>query len=141
MIVLDTNVVSELMRPSPAPRVVAWVREQGVDDLYTTAVTLAEISYGIARLGDGARKTLLKATSDQVFSAFRDHVLAFDADAASLYGGIVGNRDRLGLPIDGFDAQIAAICRRHAATLSTRNVKDFEQTGVSVIDPWSAGAR
>ena len=139
MIVLDTNVVSELMRPTPSPLVVEWVQEQNAGDLYTTAITVAEIGYGIDRLPDGARKALLAATSAQVFSAFVDHVLAFDADTAALYGRIVGDRDRLGLPIDGFDAQIAAICRRHAAALSTRNVKDFEQTGISVIDPWSGG--
>ena len=81
---------------------------------HTTAITLAEIGYGIDRLPYGARKALLAATSAQVFSSFVDHVLAFDA-------------------------QIAAICRRHAAALSTRNVKDFEQTGISVIDPWSGG--
>jgi predicted nucleic acid-binding protein len=139
VIVLDTNVVSELMRPAPSPLVVEWVQGQNAGDLYTTAITLAEIGYGIDRLPDGARKALLAATSAQVFSSFVDHVLAFDADAASLYGGIVGDRDRVGLPIDGFDAQIAAICRHHTATLSTRNVKDFEQTGISVIDPWSGG--
>jgi toxin FitB len=139
VIILDTNVVSELMRPAPSPLVVEWVQGQNAGDLYTTAITLAEIGYGIDRLPDSARKSLLAATSAQVFSSFADHVLAFDADAASLCGGIVGDRDRRGVPIDGFDAQIAAICLRHAAALSTRNVKDFEQTGISVIDPWSGG--
>src|SRR4051794_18341305 len=136
MIVVDTNVASELMRPAPDPRVVAWVRSQDGGALYTTAITVAEIGYGVERLPEGARKALLRATAAQVFSAFAEHVLAFDADAAGLYGAIVGDRERGGTPIDGFDAQMAAICRRHGATLATRNVKDFGQTGVAVVDPW-----
>jgi predicted nucleic acid-binding protein len=137
MIVVDTNVASELMRPAPNARVVAWMRAQHAGDLYTTSITVSEIAYRVERLTDGARKALLRATATQVFSAFADHVLAFDAGAAALYGAIVSSRERGGAPIDGFDAQIAAICRRHGATLATRNVKDFEQTGVDVIDPWS----
>ena len=139
MIVVDTNVASELMRPAPDARVVAWVRAQAGGDLYTTSITVAEIGYGVERLPDGARKALLRATAAQVFSAFAAHVLAFDADAAGLYGDIVAARERGGVPIDGFDAQIAAICRRHAGTLATRNVKDFAQTGVDIVDPWNEG--
>jgi len=139
MIVIDTNVASELMRPTPDTRVVAWMRAQDGSELYTTSITVAEIGYGVERLPEGARKALLKATAAQAFSAFTEHVLAFDADAASLYGTIVTARERDGAPIEGFDAQIAAICRRHAATLATRNVTDFEQTGVDIVDPWSEG--
>ena len=112
MIVVDTNVASELMRPAPDARVVAWVRAQDAGELYTTSITVAEIGYGVERLPEGARKALLRATATQVFSAFAEHVLAFDAGAAGLYGAIVTARERAGAPIDGFDAQIAAICRR-----------------------------
>ena len=136
MIVLDTNVTSELMRPSPSPIVEAWVRAHRAADMYTTSITLAEIGYGIERLPDGARKALLKATAEQIFSTFAEHVLAFDTAAAVLYGSIVSARDRIGAPIDGFDAQIAAICRAHGATLATQNVKDFADTGIDVLDPW-----
>jgi len=136
MIVVDTNVASELMRPAPDARVVAWMRAQDGSELYTTSITVAEIGYGVEQLPEGARKALLKATAAQVFSAFAEKVLAFDADAAGLYGAIVSARERSGAPIEGFDAQIAAICRRHAAALATRNVKDFEQTGVDIVDPW-----
>jgi predicted nucleic acid-binding protein len=115
------------------------VRAQDGGDLFTTAITVAEIGYGVERLPDGARKALLRATATQVFSAFAEQVLAFDADAAALYGTIVTARERRGVPIDGFDAQIAAICRRHSAALATRNVKDFAQTGVELIDPWGEG--
>ena len=91
---------------------------------------------GIVRLLDGLRKALLHTTVSEVFAPFEDQVLAFDAGAAVHYADIVGGRDRLGLPIDGFDAQIAAICRAHGATLATRNLKDFCHTDVNLIDPW-----
>ncbi len=140
MIVVDTNVTSELMRPLPSPAVTAWVRARSATELYTTSITLAEVRYGIERLPDGRRRDLLRATAKDVFSAFADHVLVFDATAAVEYAEIVSSRDRAGAPIDGFDAQIAAICRAHGATLATRNVKDFHDTGIDVTDPWHAGA-
>jgi predicted nucleic acid-binding protein len=136
VIVLDTNVVSELMRPSPSRKVVDWVRSKPDSELFTTAITFAEVLYGINRLPDGRRKNLLAATAATIFTSFADHVLPFDADAATWYAELVATRDRLGLPIDGFDAQIAAICRQHNAALATRNLNDFEHTAVSLIDPW-----
>jgi toxin FitB len=138
MIVVDTNVVSELMRPSPSPVVVGWVRSNE-RELYTTSITLAEIRYGIERLADGRRKELLRSTAEEVFAAFEERVLPFDAKAAMLYAMIVSERGRAGLPIDGFDAQIASICRGHRAALATRNSKDFQGTGTDVIDPWQPG--
>jgi predicted nucleic acid-binding protein len=140
MIVIDTNVVSELMRPSPSPVVVGWVR-RNERELYTTSITLAEIRYGIEGLADGRRKELLRSTAQEVFAAFEERVLPFDARAAVLYAMIVSDRDRAGLPIDGFDAQIASICRGHRAALATRNSKDFQGTGTDVIDPWQPDPR
>jgi predicted nucleic acid-binding protein len=137
MIVADTNVVSELMRPSPSAVVVAWVHSNE-RELYTTSITLAEIRYGIERLADGRRKELLRSTAEEVFADFAEHVLAFDADAAVAYAMIVSGRDRAGLPIDGFDAQIASICHAQRAALATRNAKDFQDTGIDVIDPWQS---
>lgn len=137
MIILDTNVVSELMRAGPSPVVVAWVRACSVPELYTTSITLAEIGYGIERLPDGRRKDLLRTTAGDVFDRFADQVVAFDAAAAGEYALIVAGRERAGRPIDGFDAQIASICRAREATLATRNITDFENTGIEVIDPWS----
>jgi len=136
MIVVDTNVVSELMKPSPSAAVTEWLRARTGSELYTTSITLAEILYGIARLPDGRRKELLRTTASDVFAAFEDHVLAFDAGAAVHYADVVGGRDRLGPPIGGFDAQIASICRAHGAALATRNLKDFQHTDVNLIDPW-----
>jgi toxin FitB len=136
VIILDTNVVSELMRQSPARDVVDWSLSQDGRDLFTTSVTLAEIRYGIERLPDGQRKAESRAKATDIFFALADQVLPFDARAALYYAAIVTNRDQAGLPIAGFDAQIAAICRTYNAALATRNVKDFRHTGVELIDPW-----
>lgn len=125
------------MKPSPNPAVRDWVRARVGDELCTTSITVAEIRYGIERLPAGRRKDLLTATADDVFSAFTEQVLPFDTAAAGHYGVIVTQRDRAGVPIDGFDAQIASICRAHRAALATRNVKDFEGTGIELIDPWT----
>jgi toxin FitB len=138
VIVVDTNVVSELMRPKPSSAVVNWVDSQPADKLYTTAVTVAEIRYGIERLPEGERRDLLAATLADVFTTFAERVLPFDLRAAARYGTIVAGRERAGAPITGFDAQIAAICQSHEATLATRNGKDFDATGVEVVDPWQA---
>lgn len=136
MIVLDTNVTSELMRMSPSPIVVAWLRSQESQDLYSTAVSVAEIEYGIARLPNGRRKNALVEAAKDVFSTFPDHIFAFDLAAAVEYGDMVAACEREGTPINGFDAQIASICRANRAVLATRNVKDFTGTGITVINPW-----
>ena len=136
MIIVDTNVVAELMRPEPNELVRRWSLALPSDESYTTAITLAEILCGIERLPAGRRKDLLRTTATDVFATFGARVLPFDADAAAHYPLIVEGRDRLGRPIDGFDAQIASICRVGRAALATRNVKDFEHTGIEVIDPW-----
>ena len=136
MIVIDTSVASELMRPSPSPLVRSWAEGQPVAGLYMTAITVAEIRYGIERLPEGRRKEQFLAAADDVFISFSEFVIPFDAEAAASYALIVAHRDRVGLPIDGFDAQIAAICRIHGAGLATRNLKDFRETGIKVVDPW-----
>lgn len=136
MIIVDTNVIAELMRPSPDSAVMNWVLHHDQREFYTTAVTLAEVLYGIARLDEGRRKDLFTAAAEEVFATFEEHVLPFDRAAAVQYAAIVSAQDRAGLPISGFDAQIAAICLAQKATLATRNVKDFTGTGVEIIDPW-----
>jgi hypothetical protein len=136
MIVLDTNVVSELMRAAPAPAVLAWLQQTSSTGLYTTSVTVAEIRYGIACLPDGRRKHDLHQAANEVFATFPRQVLSFDVAAATAYVDVVAGREADGNPISGFDAQIAAICRCQAATLATRNTKDFIGTGISLIDPW-----
>ncbi|MEV6845175.1 type II toxin-antitoxin system VapC family toxin [Actinoplanes sp. NPDC051411] len=136
MIVLDTNVVSELMRAAPEPAVLAWLQQTSSTGLYTTAVTVAEIRYGIARLPEGRRRQTLHQAANEIFAAFPRQVLPFDLAAATAYADVVADRESDGYPISGFDAQIAAICRSQAATLATRNTKDFTGIGISIIDPW-----
>jgi toxin FitB len=136
MIIVDTSVAAELMRRSPVPPVRDWINAQPAAELRTTVITLAEIRYGLELLPDGQRKERLIAAAADVFAAFSDYVLPFDAQAAVSCALIVAHRERVGLPIKGADAQIAAICRCRDATLATRNVKDFAYTGVSVLDPW-----
>jgi toxin FitB len=137
MIVLHTNVVSELMRAEPEPVVATWVRARDRRELRTTTITLAEIRYGIARLPDGRRKQVLLAAADSIFADFADQVLPVDAAAAEHYAAIASGRDRAGKPIGGFDALIAAACRSQGATLATRNVSDFDGIGVEIINPWT----
>jgi toxin FitB len=136
VIILDTNVVSELMRPEPTPGIASWVRDRDRRELRTTVITLAEIRYGIARLPDGRRKQVLLAAAADIFSAFGDQVLPVDAAAAEHYAAIASSRERAGKPIAGFDALIAAVCRSEGAALATRNVSDFDGTGIEVLDPW-----
>jgi predicted nucleic acid-binding protein len=136
VIILDTKVVSELMRPEPAPGVASWVRDRDRRELRTTAITLAEIRYGIARLPDGRRKQVLVAAADEIFAAFADQVVPVDAAAAEHYAAIASARERAGKPIAGFDALIAAVCRSRGAALATRDISDFDGTGIEIIDPW-----
>ncbi|MBO0808889.1 MAG: type II toxin-antitoxin system VapC family toxin [Actinobacteria bacterium] len=137
MIILDAFVVSELMRPDPAPQVAAWVRGRDRRELCMTSITLAEIRYGIARLPGGRRKQVLLDTADDTFRAFSDQVLPVDEAAAEQYATIASTRERAGRPIAGFDALIAAVCRSRNAALATRNLPDFDATGIEVIDPWA----
>ena len=136
MIVLDTNVVSELMRAAPAAAVLLWLRRHSDRQLVTTAVTVAEIRYGLARLPDGGRTLLLQRSAGELFETFAEQILPFDAAAAGAYAAITAERERAGRPISAFDAQIAGICRAFGASLATRNVRDFSGTGVDLLDPW-----
>ena len=104
----------------------------------TTAITVAEIGHGIERLPEGRRRASLLSAAADLFAAFGDLVQPFDAAAARWFGPVMVRRASLGLPIEGFDAQIASICRAHGAALATRNIKDFLETGVELIDPWAA---
>jgi predicted nucleic acid-binding protein len=139
IVVLDTNVISELARPEPSLQVLTWV--DGQDEVAITATTAAELLYGIARLPDGARKVrLADGIRTMIDGPLRERVLAFDRDAASHYAEIVSAREDAGRPIAIADAQIAAICRARGATLGTRNVRDFESVGITVINPWDHGS-
>lgn len=139
MIVLDTNVLSELMHAQPNEAVLGWLDSQNTQDLRTTAVTVAELLYGIERLPEGRRKAGLRDAADAMLAGeLVGRVIAFDENAARHYATLVAVREASGRPISAADAQIAGICRGHEAVLATRNGKDFEGTGVTVIDPWMA---
>lgn len=137
MIIIDTNVLSELMKPRPAAPVVAWIGEQPTADLYTTAITQAEILHGLMLLPAGRRRRALETAVNAMFAEeFEGRILAFGPDAAPAYARIATERCRAGRPISHFDAQIAAIARASGATVATRNVDDFEGCGVRVVNPW-----
>lgn len=142
MIVLDTNVISELFRPTPDSRVVAWV-ESLTDDVAITTITLAELLAGIRRLPHGRRKSDLDAALSAALEPYRNtsSLLAFDDEAAEAYAEVLLAREQAGLPISTPDAQIAAICRAKGAICATHNEKDFAETGVQVVNPWIARER
>jgi hypothetical protein len=138
MYVLDTNVISELMRASPHRRVAAWVATRPASSLFTTTVSMAEILFGTAILAPGKRQRAIEAAAEQMFAEdFEARVLPFDTEAARTFGRLAAARRRIGRPIAQADAQIAAIVVSRGATLATRNTADFTDTGAAVIDPWT----
>jgi len=141
VIVLETNVISELFRPSPEPGVVDWL-ESLAGDVAITSITLAELLASVRRLPDGRRRDELTRRIDAALEPYRGGraVLPFDDVAADRYAGVLVARENTGAPISTADAQIAAICLAHGATCATRNVKDFVHTGVRLVDPWQADA-
>ena len=140
MIVLDTNVISELARQAPYPGVLSWLDSLEISDVATTAVTAAELAYGVARLPDGHRKRELTVVIRGILAEdFQGRVLPFDERASVRYAEIVTGRERIGRPIGVAEAQIAAVCRDLDAILATRNTPDFEETGIELIDPWKLG--
>ena len=137
VIVLDTNVLSELMRPAPDAGVVAWLGARDPFELATTTITIAEIQRGIVRLPDGRRrKSLEQRFCAFVEAAFPGRLLAFDRDAAYACGEVSASRERNGLHADAVDMMIAAIVKTAGATLATRNTRDFEACGIALADPW-----
>lgn len=137
MIVLDTNVISEMMRQSPSPRVAAWLEEQDSGDMFTTTTTEAEMFFGVEAAPAGRRRDLLRLEAEEIFSHFEGRVLPFERGAARAYARIVAARKAAGRPIGAMDAQIAAIASCHHATVATRDVSDFAGCGVRVVDPWT----
>jgi len=140
MIVLDSNVVSELMRPAPDPRVLHWFSNQIAEDLHVTAVTMAEIFHGIELIATGRRRDVLRAGAEKMFGdVFADRVLTFEDRAAYAFSQIASTRRRQGKPMSQVDAQIAAIAGVHGATLATRNPYVFEGCGIRLVNPWEGG--
>ena len=135
---LDTNVLSELLRASPEPAVLAWFSAQPADSLFVSAVTQAEMLFGARLLPAGKRRKQLDEALDAMFREdFDGRVLAFDGRCASPYADIVVARRNVGRPMAQFDAQIAAISVVHRLELATRNVADFDECGLNVVNPWT----
>lgn len=138
MIVLDTNVVSEAMKPKPNPAVRAWLDEQAAETLYLSSVTLAELLFGIAALTAGRRRNALTQMLDGLLQLFGDRVLAFDAGAARHYAELAVRDRTAGKGFPTPDGYIAAIAAAHGFTVATRDVASFRAAGLKVIDPWKA---
>ena len=137
MIVLDTNVVSELMKKVPDPVVEAWTLEHAAEEMFFSAIGEAELRYGAAIAPPGRRRdTLLSDIEATLREAFENRILPFDSDAARAYAEIVAARRAAGRPVSQSDGQIAAIARSRGMAVATRNVRDFEGAGVAVVDPW-----
>jgi len=137
VIVLDTNVVSELVRPSPNRSVVEWVDEHDSSELVLTALTAAELRAGVALLPEGRRGDELGMRIESLLvETFAGYVLAFDVGSSAYYAEVLAVRTRGGRPITTFDAQIAAVCRQYDSVLATRNTTDFTDTGIQLVNPW-----
>lgn len=140
MIVLDTNVLSELMRPEPDARVIDWLDKQDAFSVTISSITVAEILYGIERLPNGRRKRDFAAMAAAMFEEdFTGRILSFDSGAALHYAEQVTASECAGRQVHMADAQIAAICIQHGAVLATRYLKDFETLAVETINPWEIG--
>ena len=140
MVVLDTNVVSELMRDDPHAEVLVWLDDRPTRELFVTAVTEAEVRTGIAFLPEGRRRRGIAEAADRAFGGlFAGRVLPFDSEAARAFAEIAAARRAAGRPVSQADGQIAAIARSRGMAVATRNVRDFADMGVDLIDPW-AGA-
>lgn len=138
MIILDTNVISELMKLKCSIKVMDWVASYPPQNLFTTTINQAEIFYGLAILPLGKRRNDLEKSANQMFEVkFKDRVLPFDSAAAIIFSEIAAERRQLGKPISQADAQIAAIAKSYGASLATRNVSDFENCNLLIINPWS----
>jgi toxin FitB len=141
MTILDTNVLSEVLKPEPSKVVFNWLAAQEQWSTFTTAVTKAEILYGLSLLPAGKKRTRLSAAIERMFDEeFEGRILPFDENAAREYATIAAGPATKGRPISQFDAQIAAIARSHRAVLATRNVTDFEGCGIDIVNPWAETA-
>lgn len=137
MIVLDTNVISELFRPAPDQGVITWLQQQPDGEVFTTAITRGELLFGVHMLPQGRRReTLLAGLRLILQQRFPGRVLPYDGAAADAYAEVAAQRRTQGRPSSQSDLMIAGIVRSHGATLATRNLRDFEGCGIALVDPW-----
>lgn len=139
MIILDTNIISELMKGNKcAENVYNWIAQENVNNLFTTTITQAEILYGIAILPKGKKQTELRKRANLMFEEdFKNRIIPFDQKAAVAFAKIASQRRKIGQPISQADAQIAAICYSYQATIATRNIDDFINCDLDIINPWN----
>ena len=138
MILLDTNVLSELMRPAPSAAVENWISNQPAAAIFISAITEAELRYGLALLPDGRRQRQLVAQAEAMLTEdFAGRILPFDSPATCAYARIAAARRLSGRPISQADAQIAAIAASRGAAIATRNIADFRECGIDLVDPWT----
>ena len=139
MIVVDTNVVSEMMRASPEQAVVSWLNDQEAAALFLTTVSIGEIGYGLEILPRGKRRLQLEQGFERVIAeAFAGRILVFDEEAARHYGVMMGRRKAIGRPLSTLDGQIASIARAKGFAVATRNVRDFVECGVEIVNPFES---
>lgn len=139
MIIIDTNVISEMMKPSPATAVLDWLNEQETVSLYLATISIGEICYGIRALPNGKRRRLLaEGFGALLANAFENRILDFDEAAARRYGDIMGSHKEMGRPLASLDGQIASIARANGCAVATRNIRDFECCGLTIINPFDA---
>lgn len=137
MIILDTNVVSEPLKPTPAPAVVAWLNQQAAETLYLTTINLAELLAGVEAMPAGKRRSALhRALGDKIFPLFEGRILSFDKKAAEAFAHIHAQAEAAGNSMSFADTAIAAIALAHGYIVATRNERDFRSTGVKIINPW-----
>lgn len=137
MIVLDTNVISELWKVTPDPKVLAWIDEQAIETLYLTAVTVAELRFGLATMPEGKRKRIFRERLErEVLPAFTGRVLPFDLAASSKYADLMAQARAVGKAIGNVDGYIAASAAARGFTVATRDISPFEAGGLSTINPW-----
>jgi predicted nucleic acid-binding protein len=138
VIILDTNVVSEFMTSPPASSALSWLNSQNTTSLYLTTITIAEIGFGLRTMPKGKRRDLLTEHFELfIKTAFEQRILPFDIDAARIYGDVLGHRRDIGRPISSLDGQIAAIARSRGFSVATRNIKDFEECQIDLINPFA----
>ena len=135
---IDTNVISETVKPRPEPRVLAWFESRSPGELFLTAITFGELVRGARKLEKaGRRRGYERWIRRDLARQFEGRILPFDREAGAIWGEIMAEADRIGRPRPAVDAQIVAIARRHGLTLVTRNLRDFEETEVPILDPWA----
>lgn len=137
MILLDTNVISELMKTAPSLKVMRWLDDQEVTQLFISTITIAEISYGLQVLPDGNRRRSLETLFEKAIDrSFKYRILSFDEPAAYIYGELMGKRKKVGRPLSILDGQIAAIALTNGTSIATRNIRDFADCNLNLINPF-----